>query len=117
VKPEDHPAKKKPFERVITDERAKKELNTRIRPYEGDTELADQIAEETGLSRIDVMSLSLHAGLAAIKENNLTFSVPLIFDVRKDDPMFKRLEKTVEELKMRVRQIEEESRPQKKRIA
>jgi hypothetical protein len=51
----------------------------RIRLYEGDLEIARAISEATDLAVVDVISLVLRAGLAAIKENKNRFQMPLKF--------------------------------------
>lgn len=55
----------------------KKAKPTRIRPYEGDMEIAQMISEKTGLEIIDVMSLALSAGLKAIRDNHYRVKLPL----------------------------------------
>jgi len=69
----------------------RKAKTVRIRPFEGDEQIAKMIAERTGLAMIDVMSFALQAGLRAIKENNYRFELPLEMKVvpfpeRKDRP-------------------------------
>src|SRR4051794_35405948 len=61
--------------------RRKKDKPEKIRPFEGDKEIAQKIADETGLDVVDVLSLALSAGLKAIEENDFKMPLPLKFQI------------------------------------
>ena len=63
----------------------KKGAVEKVRPFAGDIEIAREIAEKTGLARIDVMSLALSAGLKAIRANHYRMPLPLGFRVENPD--------------------------------
>lgn len=60
---------------------AKKGETTRVRPFKGDLELAQEIADFTGLPLIEVLSQAMSAGLKAIKQNGYVLPAPLTLQV------------------------------------
>ena len=60
---------------------AKKSEVQKVRPYEGDMEIARRIVEETGLELIQVLSLAMSAGLKAIQSNDYRMTLPLALEV------------------------------------
>lgn len=53
----------------------------KIRLYEADEPDIKRIAEKTGLSEVDILSLACSAGVQAIKENDYKINLPLKFKV------------------------------------
>lgn len=59
----------------------KKGLPRKIRLLESDGPDIKKIAEATGLSEVDIVSLAVSAGIKAIKENDYKLNLPLQFKV------------------------------------
>lgn len=55
----------------------------KMRLFEGDLEIAQEIAAKTKLDLVTVLSLSCSAGLQAIKANGYQFPMPMRLEVPK----------------------------------
>jgi hypothetical protein len=54
---------------------------TKLRPFEGDLEIAKKLSSDTGIPVSTILSLALAAGLRAIKANNWSMPTPLSMKV------------------------------------
>ena len=61
--------------------KAKKGPVQKLRLFDGDLEIAREIAKKTKLDVVTILSLSCSAGLQAIRANSYNFQMPMKFEI------------------------------------